>query len=202
MVINRYKMFSPHYLRFFDYAEFAETSLNGWNVKLDSIEIIGHINSMKSLPRPQRYDEVEISILGSMDFYKQYSDEYDEFRNLSPENRSFVNKEKYSTLERLMTGGGLYGIYIGGEIAGIMGVEKGNSKPFGHLVVVEKVLFKKFRNLGYGAAFQKKVIDMLETTTGELLFGTVHPGNKASLITALAVGREVTGYNYLIMLTK
>lgn len=199
-IINRYKIFKPEFIGFYKHDLRENTIIQGYSVTGDSIVVAGHIDTIKQLPKPEKYYEISIEIIKNMDFYETYSIEYDDFLKGNLPVHNMVNKESAETMDALIKKNFVYKIIIDNEYAGIFAVNKTKEKYFNSYLIAEEILFKKFRGRGFAPAVQRKVIDNLNAGREELIFGTIHPQNSASLKTALKNERVFLGTNYLLLL--
>ncbi len=197
-IIQKYKIFSPEFIRFYENEKADKNS----NFEIDYIIYAGHINSLKKMHKPSKYDDVEIKKIDTMDFYENYSNEFDMFNNEKPEQDWFVYKESRETLHDLLTDKNLYYLKIEDKFAGVVGIRKVREKYFEGYMVIEEILYKDFRGQGYGKAVQRKMIDQIRANDNEFIFGFIHPKNKASFKTAGGNGRFETVFSYLLKIKQ
>ena len=96
-----------------------------------------------------------------------------------------------SSLQDAMNNGFINKIIIDGMFAGIFAVER-------TFLIFAAVLYKR-RNIqgilgkNFAAAAQRKMIDSLEASGNDFIFGTIVPENHTSLNTAYKSGRKNAG---------
>lgn len=199
-IIGRYSVFSPKYIRYYENGNENLEEVQEYKIEKDTYEIAGPVALTQSMQKPVNADDIEIEEAENMNFYDEYSAEYDQFHGENFEHKVWAAKEKYEKLESILNQKNLYLIKIGGEIAGVSAFEK-IQMPYGRCwLVVEKFLYKKFRSHGFGLASHMKSIDLIQEDSNLLLYGTVAVKNIASLKTAQDCKREIYGTNYLMML--
>jgi len=188
IIYERYKRFSPEYIRFFEFGEQEA----GQNFERVDNFVVGNINNIKKHPQPERYNEVEINKVKDLSFYKKY---FEEYTKLKEEEKMFETEriESEKDFEDYLATGIIYKIKIDNEFAGIYALKKINMNSLSGFYVVEQVLFKNFRGHNFAASVQKKAIDNLTADNDEFIYGNIYPKNKASLKTAMKCGRYIAG---------
>jgi len=199
-IISWYGAFNPEFIRFYEHDLRESMTIHDYKITGESIVAAGHIATIKHHTKPDDYGDISLEIVHNMDFYENYSREYDDFLKENGHMRNFLNKESYETMKRLVEINFVYKIIIDGETAGIFAVDKTIEKYFNSFLVVEEVIYKKFRGRGFAPAAQRKIIDIIIAGSQEMIFGTIHPQNLASLKTALKNDRVLLGTNYLLLL--
>jgi hypothetical protein len=199
-IISWYEVFNPEFIRFYEHDFKESMTIQDYIITGESIVAAGHINTIRQQLQPQRFSEISLEIVHDMGFYEEYSREYDDFLKENMYLKNFLNKESYETMKRLVEINFVYKIIIKGETAGIFAVDKTIEKYFSSFMVVEEVLYKKYRGRGYAPAAQRKIIDTIIAGSSEMIQGTIHPQNLASLKTALKNNRVLIGTNYLLLL--
>ncbi|MBK8550729.1 MAG: hypothetical protein IPL53_06570 [Ignavibacteria bacterium] len=198
-LVDRYKMFKPGWIRYYEYDK-GEVSEKIFDSIVENITIAGSINAVKHLPKSENYEKVKIEQLNSMDFYAEYSDEYDSFFESNEAMRNMIEKETFETMENILKDGKLFKAIIDGEFAGVFAIVKNKSLYFKSFFVREEILFKKFRGKGYASVFQRKVIESLPTDEIKIICGIIHSQNELSLQTAKSCGRSAMETSFLIKL--
>jgi hypothetical protein len=199
-IINWYNAFNPEFIRFYEHDLRESMTIHDYKITGESIVAAGHIATIKHHIRPDNYGDISLENVRDMDFYENYSREYEDILRENRHLRNFLNKESYETMKRLVEINFVYKIIIDGETAGIFAVDKTIEKYFNSFLVVEEILYKKFRGRGYAPAAQRKIIDTIIAGSSEMIQGTIHPQNLASLKTALKNNRVLIGTNYLLLL--
>lgn len=200
-IFKRYEMFEPTHIEFYANYGVDMDFLFQYKVTLDQVVVAGHIFSLRKNPLPVRYNEIEIVPADDMKFYEKYSDEYDFFHNQNEINRTLTRKETYETMNELMKIGCVYKVIIENEYVGIFAVQKSNILFLEGYVIIEELLFNDFRKKGYAPALQRKMIDTINANETDIIFGTIHSKNYASLDTATKCGRVKLGSFYNLELS-
>lgn len=198
----RYKVFNPKWISYTE-NERNKNRIGTFRSEVDTITMVGNIESLKPLRLQKNYDEIDVEKISSMDFYQQYSEEYDSFLDNNEILRdNQVIKESFETLENVLHKGYLYKATIDNKLAGIIGILKKRQLYFKCFFVLEELLFEEFRGKGYGPSFQRKVIDYLPPNEHKIICGVISPLNIASLKTASKCGRIELDKTYIIKLTS
>ena len=194
VIIQKYILFSPQFIRFYESEKIAEND----KVEINFIIYAGNINSLKKLSKPDKYNEEEIKMIDNMEFYDNYVKEFEMFNSEKTEDDWSVPIESYETLYDLLKNKKLFYISIDNRFAGVFGIKRIHEKYFDGWLIVEEILYKDFRYKGYGKAVQRKVIDTIDSGDNEFFYGFIHPKNKASYKTAGKNGRFPVVYSYLL----
>jgi hypothetical protein len=193
---SKYKAFEPEKISFFEIADSEKERY--LDFECETILVAGHINSIKKKDKPERYDKVFLERVYDFDFYEKYVSEYEQLKN---ENDIYIEKvkaEPMSSLQDAMNNGFINKIIIDGMFAGIFAVERTFFNFCSGFYIKEEILFREFRGKNFAAAAQRKMIDSLEASGNDFIFGTIVPENHASLNTAYKSGRKNAGKYYLI----
>jgi len=193
---ERYLIFDPKGICFFETSD-MDFDREG-NIVCQSQFLTGHINTIKKLNKPERYDEVTLEQTQKLDFYEQYVSEYELLKSENEIYENDVLAETIDSFKKASSNGYIFKIKINDRLAGILSAEKRNIKFFCGYYITEEILFKDFRGQNFGPALQRKMIDSIEAEDNEFIYGTISPLNPPSLRTAKKCGRIVAGGDYYI----
>lgn len=188
---EKYKIFDAAEMCFFERNyEFIN------DYECETMVVTGHINTIKTMNKPERYDEVSLTAVNDIDFYEKYVSEYESLKKENSIYENQVTAESKSSLNHAMKKGFICKAIINGQFAGVTAVARTKLFYCSGFYVIEEILFKEFRGRNFGAALQRKLIDKIENDEHEFIFGTIVPGNTASVKTAEKCGRTVSGKYY------
>ncbi|HMS64034.1 MAG TPA: hypothetical protein PKD83_02135 [Ignavibacteria bacterium] len=193
---NKYKAFDPKKICFFEIADSAKESKQEY--ECETILVTGHINTIKKKDKPAGYDNVYLERVYDYEFYDEYVSEYEKLKEENEIYKSKVIAESMNSLKEAMANGFLYKIIIDKKFAGIFAISKTFFNFYSGYYIKEEILFREFRGKSFAASAQRKMIDSLEASENDFIFGTIVPENPASLKTAYKCGRENEGKYYLI----
>lgn len=190
---EKYGRFKPAYMEFFEYYDSTNSNKK---IGFDNF-VAGHIDSIKKLPFPERYAEVEIEKTNDTSFYGKYFEEYTRLRKEIEmfAHEAIISEEDF---DYYMKDGIINKIMIGNEFAGLHAVHREKRLCFDGYYVIEQVLFKEFRGKNFAASMQRKVIDSIDAKNHEYIYGDIFTHNKASMHTAVKTGRVIAGSKYKI----
>jgi hypothetical protein len=146
-----------------------------------------------------RHDQVSICKAVNTGFYGRYLAEYTAFNKTSPRNRLVSQPEDFDYLTELVANGTLFEITIGGAWAGVIAYDYLPALSVPGFEIVEEFLIGAFRGKGYAKYAQSMLIEQMRMNNhqdAQLMFGTIHTENIASIGTAGRNGRMLLGTWY------
>jgi hypothetical protein len=140
-------------------------------------------------------DTPNLELIPQLDegLYGEYKSEYEKFLSQNPEAGEWLRVESYDTLRGCLSEGGLFEIIVGGKRAGLIAARQQCIKGIDGWEVTEEFLFEAFRGQKLAPHIQRLFLERLPGSTDRIVFGTIGSENKASLKTALRVGRISLG---------
>ncbi len=194
--LEKYQIFDPKGICFL---ETSDMDFDGaGRMVCQSQFLTGHINTIRKLNKPERYDEVELEQTDKFDFYEEYVSEYELLKSENAIYHNDIIAETINSLKKAISDGYLFKIKINGKLAGILAAEKLNINFYCGYCIKEEILFKNFRRQNFGPALQRKMIDSIKASDDEFIYGIISPLNTASLRTARKCGRIAVGGDYYI----
>lgn len=191
VIYEKYYSFDPAMMCFFERNyEFIN------DCRCETVLVTGHINTIKKMNKPEKYNEVLLTEINDFDFYDRYISEYESLKNENSIYENQVTAESKSTLKRAMKNGSVSKVFIDGQFAGLVAVARDRLFYCSGYYILEEILFKGFRGMNFGAALQRRLIEMLENDGHDFIFGTIVPDNTASMKTAEKCGRTGSGKYY------
>ena len=130
--------------------------------------------------------------------YAEYEQAFDGLVDEMPELAPELSKSSRDELEDCVRQGALLTLRDRDRFAGLIAATMGEAHALSGYYVVEEIVAREYRGQGLGRTLQSALFEALAEALAaratsaqrELVFGTIHAKNAASLKTALAVGRE------------
>lgn len=176
-----------------------DLEFEGIDYYLDDYILIGNLLDLKKEIIDNRLVSIELAT--EMDFYEDYSREYDLFHKESPVLAGEVRKESFDDLKKAMDDSLLFKVMIDQKFVGVIAGRVEEKYGVKGICVLEKFLFSDFRNKGYGNIFQQLFINELAKRDYKILWGNIFHKNYGSLKTALGTGRKIVETIYCFDLT-
>lgn len=192
LISNEFKMFNPRHISI-DLP--VDKSLEMKSTQKDYL-VIGDLKKLANIEFKSK--RVSLELAEELNFYEEYSQEYDIFHKANPELALEVKKESSEDLEESIQDKVLYKILVDGKCAGIMAGRVEDKYGVKGLCVLEKVLFSKYRKQGFGHDFQQLFINEMAKRDFKIIWGTIYHENYSSLKTAISTGRQVVQTSYFL----
>lgn len=123
-----------------------------------------------------------------LSWFQEYRSRFDEWQE-----RSLLGPEVHPTeegeLESCLDVGHVVVARYGGRFVGVAACRLDSERSFKGWMIVEEFVVPEFHRRGLGVALQRGLMSRLQV--GDLVWGTIHGKNKASLATAKRCGRDV-----------
>jgi len=193
---KKYQIFDPKGICFVETSDMDFD--RACNIVCQCQFVTGHINTIRKLNKPERYDEVTLEQTQELNFYEQYVSEYELLKSENEIYENDVIAETTDSLKKAISNGHMFKIKINGKLAGIIAAERLNVNFYCGYCIKEEILFKDFRRQNFGPALQRKMIDSILASDDEFIYGIISPLNTASLRTAKKCGRIAAGGDYYI----
>jgi L-amino acid N-acyltransferase YncA len=118
---------------------------------------------------------------------------YAELAVREPELTLWVNPEDLDSLTECAEEGLLLEVLADGEPAGVVAAQRYDAHALTGFSVQELCLDSEHRGRRLAPAAVQRLVDLLPAVPGDVLWGTIHPGNLPSLRNALSIGRTLVG---------
>jgi len=192
-----YQIFQPKDIAWFSTKIDHDLIKNNDSIRGDMLYVSAYLAYLKQQPKPKNFDKISLKLATSTDWYGQYIRTYEQLYKEIPNFEDMAHFEPESAFIPMMKANLLYEVFVENKLAGTIGVERREERFYKGYVVYEEVLFDSFRGKGFASAMQRHLIEHLEDAGDDILFGTIHYKNQASLKTALGVGRKVDNITLL-----
>lgn len=193
IIEKEYAVFKPKRLRWYSSAIETELIEDNDFIDGDLIYVAEFVDNLKKQSLPKNFNKVTIHHATSLNWYSEYQKGFESIYKKQPAFIEMVQVESKDTFNELINKQLLFEINVDGNWAGIIAADKGHDYFFKGYYIVEEFLIEEFRGKQLASSAQRHLINQLESNTNEMLFGTIHFGNPASLRTALSAKRKVIG---------
>lgn len=130
--------------------------------------------------------------------YDRYSAALNEFLDAHPHCKSWLSMTSREEFQECEAVGGLHAMWVGDAYAGVIAALPKALRGIAGWEIVEEVVTASNRGRGLAPVMQRLLLERLDPNRGAVIFGTIDDRNRASLKTALRVGRrEVGGWTFL-----
>lgn len=195
---SAYSPFGPGKLQLFaahpDRAIDAFTRL-GWHAEVDMHLVAGQIADLRTRPRSARFADVKLTPL-SPDRAAEFAETtYGVLASSTPASALWAAPQTRDGFAAYADDGLLFGVEHESRLAGVVAATRRDAHGMTGFSVEEIVLDADHRGRRLAGAVLQHLLEHLPATDGDVLWGTIHPDNHASLRNALGVGREIVGAN-------
>lgn len=132
----------------------------------------------------------------SLAFYDEYLQWYEDFWKQRPELQPHVRVEPYEDMKKYHDAGGVRMLMLHDEPCGIMAAKRSIEHGLIGWRICEKVIAPRFWGRGLSVAANVMLARSLPSEAHFAMWGTIAPGNQASLRSAQRVGRRIVGSTY------
>ncbi len=191
-----FAVFSPLWLRIWRGSRESLEPLDPFEVTGDLRTLTAPLSVLREQAKPS--DRLRLEPATDLGFLPRYEALYEKLRDLRPELADEVQASSAQELWECMSQGLLFQAYDKDRWAGVVAARAGTGLAFRGHCVDEEVLVPELRGCGLGPVLQRGLIDRIKAPPESHLFGTIHPGNTASLATARRCGRiDIGGYFFI-----
>lgn len=160
---------------------------------IDQYVVAGRVDELRGRARLPGYDRITVVPVGVPEAAAAVLRYY---RQATVETPRLSEWASASTSEELQNGaneGLLREIRVDGRPAGVVSAHRDNDHGMTGFVVQEIVLSTDYRGRRLAAPTLQHLLELLPATSGDTLWGTIHPDNQASVRNARSIGREIVG---------
>ncbi len=182
-----------------EFAEFRPGHLRLWTADpagtwpgtgADMRTVAGPLGALRARPVPP---ELTVRPATDLAFLDRYAGIHREQVSRQPSHALHARTESVEDLRRLLAAGTLFEVLVHGRWAGVLAGEPGVVRGIRGATVVVLVLEHGARGRGYGRHLSALLSQNLPLPDDQLLVGTIHVDNTASLRSALGAGRVDVG---------
>lgn len=161
---------------------------------LDQRLVVGRIAALREGPRPAGFERLSLRAGNDAeDLAAWVAERYAALHVARPELRERVTPADADELRECQAAGGLWEAWRGERRVGLFAARPGSRLGHRGAEVVEELLDPACWGQGLGPVLQRGALERLPAGWGPWMWGTIDERNRASLATALRVGRRVAG---------
>ncbi|MGB1247836.1 MAG: GNAT family N-acetyltransferase, partial [Chitinophagales bacterium] len=190
---EEYQNFSPKRIRWFFPKNGNELITSDKRIKGDLVYIAGFLSDIKSNTTFSLKEEVQLHETTSLDWFPKYQSAYQQMIINDPSYAEMGEMTTKETFQDLMKQNLVFEIKINNEWAGIIAASQENHHYYIGYEIYEEFLLNSYRGKGYASTTQRLLIEKMNAAKNNMLWGTIHYDNIASLKTAMKNGRKECG---------
>jgi L-amino acid N-acyltransferase YncA len=203
-VVPAYREFDPKCLRVEApepaalVAEIADDIRFGEHSGVDMRIVAGLVEQLLGGPRVPTYDLVALRPGTAEQLAGRAADIYRTAASSSPDLAWWANPEDAESLAACEAEGLLFEVVADGDPAGVVAALRYDDHGMRGFSVQEICLDDRHRGRRLAPGVMQRLLEQLPARRGDVLWGTIHPDNAASLRNALSIGRTpVGGYAWI-----
>ncbi len=165
----------------------------GPHTGIDMCLVAGLLPRLRAVPRVATYGRVELCHGDPAMLAERTAGVYAGLASRMPASTLWATPENVGSLTDCADEGLLFDVTVDGHPAGVAAARRDDSHAMTGYVVQEIALDRDHRGQHFGPAVLQRLVDALPDADTDVLWGTIHPDNVASMRNALRVGREYVG---------
>jgi ribosomal protein S18 acetylase RimI-like enzyme len=198
-VVPGYAPFGPRCLRVevFDPAALVarlETDARfGQRCGIDMHLVAGRVDELLARPRAPAFDQVALRPGAADRLATLVADVYSGLAARNPDVLVWATPESADSLADCESEGLLFEVFAGADTAGVVAAIRDDDHGMRGFSVQEICLDDRYRGRRLAAGVMQHLLERLPAEAGDVLWGTIHPHNTASLRNARSIGRQLVG---------
>ncbi|BFU43952.1 hypothetical protein [Krasilnikovia sp. MM14-A1004] len=165
----------------------------GPHCAVDMHVVAGLVTQLKAHPRASSYGRVHLRAGDPQRLAQRVSAIYDELAEQQPQLPMWATPENVDSLTESADAGLLFEVLVDGAPAGVVAALRDDAHAMRGFSVQELCLDASHRGLRLASGTVQRLVDQLDAHDSDVVWGTIHPSNAASLRNALSIGREIVG---------
>ncbi len=153
--------------------------------------VAGHIPSVLSRPPPATSSCVSLMPDPNLDSYDDYVLTYQALHELHPDIANMAQPEDRTSLAVCAETNSYFMVFVDSVLAGFVAARPDSFRLWTGWCMVEQVLKPSFRGRGLAPVLQRLLLERLDLSTNQHVFGTIDARNTPSSRTALRNGRQL-----------
>jgi L-amino acid N-acyltransferase YncA len=196
VLLDHYAPFAPRCLRVHlpgDVSADGATASTprGIALRADLLVVAGGVDEVTAQPPTRRYEDVTLVRTNAEDAAGLVASTYRDRIAEQPRSADWATPSDAESLAEADEQGLLFEVVVAGTVAGVVAAERDDSYGLTGFSVQEIVLDASHRGQGLGTATGQHLARAIPAGPTDVLWGHVHPGNRASLANAESMGRRV-----------
>ncbi|PZE82712.1 hypothetical protein [Curtobacterium sp. MCBD17_032] len=196
VLLDHYALFAPRCLRVHlpgDVSAHGASAVTprGAALRPDLLVVAGGVHEVTAQPPTRRYEDVTLVSTSAEDAAGVVASIYRERIADQPRSADWATPSDAESLTEADEQGLLFEVVVAGTVAGVVAAERDDAYGLAGFSVQEIVLDAGHRGQGLGTATGQHLARALPAGPTDVLWGHIHPGNRASLANARSLGRRV-----------
>ncbi|WP_298805384.1 hypothetical protein [uncultured Pseudokineococcus sp.] len=154
--------------------------------------VAGRVEDLLRRPRASSYPSVRLRPADPGEAAERAETAYAELAVARPQSRAWAAAESVASLSECAEEGLLFEVVVDGLVAGVVAAARDDDHGLVGSTIRELCLDARHRGRRLAGGVLQRLVDELPARPGDVLWGTVHPGNRPSLRNALSIGRTTT----------
>lgn len=165
----------------------------GPGTAVDRYLVAGLVGELRARPRAAAYERVHLNPGDPAALASATRDAYATLLQENPRSVEWAQPESEDALAECAAAGLLFEIRVDGRPAGVIAATRWDTHGLRGFSVEEVCLDRAHRGHGFAASATQRLLEQVPAEAGDVLWGTIAPGNRPSLHAALRVGRQIVG---------
>jgi hypothetical protein len=160
---------------------------------VDMYVVAGPVEHLRTRPKASAYDQVTLRAGEPEPLAARVAAIYRALAESRPQLAMWADPEDLDSLTECAAEGLLFEVLVDGSPAGVVASLRYDAHAMAGFSMQELCLDADHRGRHVAAAAVQRLVDELPAGEGDVLWGTIHPGNVPSLRNALSLGRVKAG---------
>lgn len=160
---------------------------------VDQHVVAGRVEDLRAFARAWAYPVLTLTKGKPEEMAERAAEIYADLRSAEPALAEWAGPEDADSLAESADQGLLFEVYADDTPAGVVAAVRRDDHGLAGFVVQELCLDAAHRGRRLASATVQRLVDELPAVGGDVLWGTIHQANQASLRNALSIGRRHVG---------
>ena len=160
---------------------------------VDMHVVAAPVPKLRAWDRVPAYDVVDLRVGDAQVMARRVAEIYADLDSRNPALEQWARPEGEGTMRACADQGLLFEVVVDGHPSGVVAALREDAHGMSGFCVQEIVLDAAHQGRRLAPAVLQRLVDVLPAEDGDVLWGTIHPGNTPSLRNAASVGRRVVG---------
>jgi L-amino acid N-acyltransferase YncA len=160
---------------------------------VDMHVVAAPVHELRERGRVAAYDLVALRVGDAHEMAQRVAEIYADLDSRNPALEQWARPEGEATMRACADQGLLLEVVVDGDPAGVVAAVREDAHGMSGFCVQEIVLDARHQGRRLAPAVLQHLVDALPAEDGDVLWGTIHPGNAPSLRNATSIGRRLVG---------
>ena len=160
---------------------------------VDMYVVAAPLSELRGRDRVPAHDLVTLRVGDAHAMAERVADIYADLDRRNPALEQWARPEGEATMRACADQGLLFEVVAEGQPAGVVAALREDAHGTSGFCVQEIVLDAAHQGRRLAPAVLQRLVDVLPAEDGDVLWGTIHPGNAPSLRNAASIGRRIVG---------